>query len=528
MANRSVTTRRTGASSTQASAVGAYATASNNYTLIGSTINVNTQFSVANIQFGAPGVTVPGTSLNSPVVLPTITTVYYTDTNYNVLTGDAALPTTAGGIRIIGTNFLSNARVYLQGNVANSTYINPTEIRLPIPAAAVGTANTLMVFNSTVSGVIYPAGIQWRSPPVWVTSVIRDVPVNTNFSNVVSASDTTTLTYSLTPDTVLPANTSFNASTRTFSGNCSVAGVYPIGITATNIYNQAVTRTFTFNVINAYTVNYLLVAGGGGGGSSGGTNGTGASGGGGGVVTGVISAPIGAPLVLTFTIGSSVPGGVNGSAGSPGQPSTIASPGITTITAVGGGRGAGQSPQTGPIAGFPGGSGGNSSFAPQPFGTGVQPSQNPGNPMVSAQYGFPGIAQANPDGTGGSGAGGQGTTPPPGVFGGGGAGITWPFTGTNQYGAGGNAPGTLDWRVTSTGPGGAGYGGGGGGGTGTLSPGVPGAIGPGPGGGGAGGVVILAVPSGYPGSAPGASVSNPPAAPGMTILTYSSPGTYTV
>jgi hypothetical protein len=31
----------------------------------------------------------------------------------------------------------------------------------------------------------------------------------------------------------------------------------------------------------------------------------------------------------------------------------------------------------------------------------------------------------------------------------------------------------------------------------------------------------------YPGSAPGAAVSNPPAAPGMTVLTYTGPGTYT-
>jgi hypothetical protein len=41
-------------------------------------------------------------------------------------------------------------------------------------------------------------------------------------------------------------------------------------------------------------------------------------------------------------------------------------------------------------------------------------------------------------------------------------------------------------------------------------------------------VVILAVPTPYyPGSAPGANVSTPPAAPGITVLTYTSSGTYT-
>jgi hypothetical protein len=41
-------------------------------------------------------------------------------------------------------------------------------------------------------------------------------------------------------------------------------------------------------------------------------------------------------------------------------------------------------------------------------------------------------------------------------------------------------------------------------------------------------VVILAVATPvYPGSAPGAAVSTPPAAPGYTVLTYTNPGTYT-
>jgi hypothetical protein len=49
-----------------------------------------------------------------------------------------------------------------------------------------------------------------------------------------------------------------------------------------------------------------------------------------------------------------------------------------------------------------------------------------------------------------------------------------------------------------------------------------------PGGGGGSGVVILAVPTPrYPGSAPGATVTTPPAAPGMTVLRYTSSGSYT-
>jgi hypothetical protein len=41
-------------------------------------------------------------------------------------------------------------------------------------------------------------------------------------------------------------------------------------------------------------------------------------------------------------------------------------------------------------------------------------------------------------------------------------------------------------------------------------------------------VVILAVPNAsYPGSAPGAGVSTPASAPGMTVLKYTSSGSYT-
>jgi hypothetical protein len=49
-----------------------------------------------------------------------------------------------------------------------------------------------------------------------------------------------------------------------------------------------------------------------------------------------------------------------------------------------------------------------------------------------------------------------------------------------------------------------------------------------PGGGGSG-IVALAIPTPfYPGSAPGASVTTPPSAPGKTVITFTSSGTITV
>jgi hypothetical protein len=43
-----------------------------------------------------------------------------------------------------------------------------------------------------------------------------------------------------------------------------------------------------------------------------------------------------------------------------------------------------------------------------------------------------------------------------------------------------------------------------------------------------GSVFIAILTPQYPGTAPGATVSTPPAAPGYTVLRYTAPGTYTV
>ena len=554
MANRSVTTRRTAASSTQASAVGVYATTSNNYTLIGSTIDINTQFTVANIQFGAPGVTVPGTSLNSPVVTPVITTVYYTDFNYNILSTNSAPSTTTSGLRIIGQNFLSNAQVYLQGNVANSTYVNSTEIRLPLPPAAAATANTLMVFNSNVSGAVYYPGIQWQNAPVWVTAATLPAGnVGDVYSTTVSATGSGTVTYSVASYSTLPAVLSLNSSTGVISGTLvgspTAIGTFNFDIIATNTYSQIATRTFSLTV--GYLIQYLVVAGGG----AGGTGADGGGGGAGGLLSGSTTFAVG--TTYTISVGA---GGAGGTPSSPtpsqaGFSSNISGPGFTTVTANGGG---GAQSDTGGYAGS-GGSGGGTLGPLSPThglatgspGYGVAGTQGyPGgytNPLSPTYFGGAGGG----GGAGGTGGNGNAVTPV-GAAGAGGSGVTWPYTGPATYYAGGGggggtqaqgpAPGFPTPAITagSGGQGGGGPGsqtgngtagttntggGGGGGGYTFPSPG-PSYIG-GNGGAGGSGVVIIAVPTpNYPG-AYGPQATTPPSAPGMTIITFNSSGTYT-
>ena len=137
-------------------------------------------------------------------------------------------------------------------------------------------------------------------------------------------------------------------------------------------------------------------------------------------------------------------------------------------------------------------------------------------------------------GAGGGGAGGVGSNSgtsfnPAGL---GGPGYSWPIT-NSYYAAGGTSRGSTS--VNSIG----GYNqtagvintGSGGGGATSNTPATP-RDGPNflniAGGAGGSGVVILAMPTpNYPGSAPGATVTTPPAAPGKTVLTYTSSGTFT-
>jgi hypothetical protein len=266
---------------------------------------------------------------------------------------------------------------------------------------------------------------------------------------------------------------------------------------------------------------YLVVGGGGGGGQAGGTIGGAGGGGGGGVVRGLITG-ITPDTPFGISVGTGGPGGtVSPQRGSNGVPSTLSSPIlVSTITAVGGGGG-GRG--TGPLcmSGNSGGSGGGSPAGAA--GSSTQSSQNLGNPTVLQQYGN--VGGTNTPGSSSNGVGGGGALSAgslgggPGIGGGGGLGYTYPFNGVT-YGAGGSANPVV-WSSPAAGtPGSPGTGGGG-----MSASGFPTS---GPAGNGAQGTIILAMPTpNYPGSAPGATVTTPPAAPGMTLVLYLSPATFT-
>jgi hypothetical protein len=368
--------------------------------------------------------------------------------------------------------------------------------------------------------------------------------------------------YSVSSGT-LPTGININSSTGLVSGTpTAIYATANVTFRVTDAQsNQAsTTATVSFTVLSAgYTVQYLVVAGGGGG-ASGDKSGYGMGGGGG--AGGMLASSFTANPGTSYTINvggggagatptTSPPGVNSGSAGIPGFSSNIFQGATPVVTTTGGGGG-GFSTTDGPGAGGPGGSGGSAGGG----GGGIRPpgavggaggvaTGSPG-PGVTGPQGFPGgSGSASPQptpsnasgGGGGGGKGGAGTTAvtPTSQSGPGGAGAIWPFTGPTLYAGGGGGAGTTNAPQSAAGTGGSGIGGNGGAGP-AGGAGFSGTNGTGSGGGGGAGtntggnggygVIKLAIPNAvYPTvSAPGASVSTPPAAPGLTVLTYIVPG----
>ena len=368
--------------------------------------------------------------------------------------------------------------------------------------------------------------------------------VDVQIGNAISFSPFASVTGSIPPYTyvilsgTLPAGVTLNSSVGVVSGTTttlysSANVVFGVRDFFGNQASTTVTVNFVVKAVS-YSVNYLVVAGGGGGGGNNNCR-PGSGGGGGGFLSGSTCLIPGS--LYTINIGGGGAGGtaspVGGARGTPGGSSNISGFGITTITAIGGGGGGAGGLPFANTTGLSGGSGGGGAMEGSPglSGGGGLANGSPGIGVAGTQ-GFPGGA-AGVAGDRGSAAGGAGGT---GGSAAGGPGATWPFTG-NIYGGGGAytnqtpAPGgggrstpLLTGNPTPALVNGSTNTGGGAGvaiGTGALPYLFNGGV-------GGSGIVILAVPTpNYPGSAPGAVVTNPPAAPGRTVLTYNSSGTYT-
>jgi hypothetical protein len=475
------------------------------------------------------------------------TTLYYTNTGTFAGATRFSDGLNYGSVTVL-SGFASLTKTIINDGTTNTT----TNITLQL--RTVSTAGSIVATATTVS--VLPTITPTPTYTVYPSS--DTVLSNNNLSWYVATTnvaDGTPLYYTITGTTTSTFADGALYGSVTVNGNLAAINKFTnLLVSSSSIVAQirtsstsgsivATATTVTANVDpRVVSIQYLVVGGGGGGGA-------GFEGGGGGA-GGLLSAStyIFKGDTITIGVGPGGTGGIGGSnpspygLGTPGTPSYFSSPNISTITALGGGVGAGgvlgPSPGNLQVA-TPGGSGGGGSNDAGPGNTAG---------LGTTGQGYPGGAwntTAYPFGGGGGGAGGAGTsTPGPAstTANPGGLAALWPYTNTYYAGGGGGgsrgsvtpvgygggvAPGNPAKGGAGdgggTGPGGTGtnYTGGGGGGGGSAG-------GTANGGAGGSGVVILAVPTPkYPGSAPGAIVTTPSAAPGYTVLTFNSTGTYT-
>ena len=470
-----------------------------------------------------------------------------------------------------------NSSTGVVSGTPTSTY-STANVVISVKDSSNGVATTTGTISFTVTQIISTASSTTTVSGTQNSAISSFNP----FSSV--SNGTTPYTYYASAGT-LPTGITIDSSSGVVSGTPTViqsAASVVFAVKDANNIVSATTASVSFTVIPApYSINYLLVAGGGGGGS-GPTNYYGGAGGGGagGVLTGSTTVVVGTSYPITVgggggsaTIGNNssfnvltyaVGGGAGGSNGgtNPVFPSYYAGAGFTGGAGGSGGGGGGAGINTNNLfyapapaiygpASVGGGGGGSGNAQGSPGGAAGLSGYY--KTLVSSANDWQGTGLGGGGGGGGyNGSGGSGgagswpTTPNPasptgqpspggvsGAGGNGGGGYTYPINGLVYAGGGGGSsgspPSVPGLTGAANGTGGSGIGGNGGGGAGATNRGSGGggkALGSG--GLGGSGVVVLAVPTpNYPGSAPGAVVSTPPAAPGMTVLTYTSSGTYT-
>ena len=276
-----------------------------------------------------------------------------------------------------------------------------------------------------------------------------------------------------------------------------------------NVQNADNTRTG----VTPFPVKYQVVAGGGGGGGSNGAPGSGGGGAGGYRIR--YDTPLNAPADLTLFGGTTYPitvgaGGANGDSscktGTNGSNSIFSS-----ITSAGGGGGAGGGDPSSPnaLAGGSGGGGSYKSGSARLGGAGNTPPVSPpqGNAGQDGQTG-------NGRGDGGGGAGAVGNSGSGNAGGPGGAGVASCISGSPTTKATGGTGGSYNSSCGANAPansgnGGNGHGGSGGGGT------------------GGSGIVYVRYPTSGAPPTVGQSGGSAATVGSCTVVTYTSPGSFT-
>lgn len=373
----------------------------------------------------------------------------------------------SGTITIQGTNFISGAIASAIGTngtevIASSTTYNSL-VQLTAVFSNLSNANEpydIKVTNpSNLFGLI-PDALYINASPIWSTPTgsLGTFSEQVSISVSATATDDSTITYTLASGSTLPSGISLNSSSGVISGtlpDVATNTTYSFTINASDGVNASVSRSFS---ITSQPVFYelLVVAGGGSGAANDGTVYEPAGGGGAGgliYISDFTRPGSGVTCTATVGVGGAAPTGSNGDGGDTrngktGADSTFAIPSVGTLTALGGAPGSVN-------AGLSGGSGGGSGRGTAGVGAATQTVDNLG--YLNSGFGNAGgtstrVVNAS-SGGGGGGAGGAGVN---GVEGTGGTGGAGKLVFGNYYAAGGGGGATSTAGSGGTGGGGAG------------------------------------------------------------------------
>jgi hypothetical protein len=193
-----------------------------------------------------------------------ISNVVYLSAAGNILTANAA-PTTGNSlIKIVGSGFIANANVYLNGLLqpsANVTFVNSTELRLNMPALATNTYS-LMTFNSAGAGAIYYQGVRFDPYPIWTTGAYSTTATTSiSVQLLVTGYGSGTVTFSLSSGNTLPSGITLSAN-GLLTG-ITTSNTYSFYVDATDSENEITTQqiTLTVNVADAYFPYTILLLG---------------------------------------------------------------------------------------------------------------------------------------------------------------------------------------------------------------------------------------------------------------------------
>ena len=190
----------------------------------------------------------------------TISNVAITDSTFaNVLSGDTAIGSAGGFVRITGSGFQSNAGVFFNNVRVANTFVSSTQINASIPATTAGTYN-FYVFNTDGSGANFASGLITSGfPAVTATSYSLEPTAN----QLISATGDAPLSFSIQPGSSNPGNFTVNTAGY-ISGTGLVGGTYTLTVIVDDAQNQSTQADLTITVLSAepyFNLTTLLLSG---------------------------------------------------------------------------------------------------------------------------------------------------------------------------------------------------------------------------------------------------------------------------